>query len=131
MADEVTNEGFRAPVAARAAAAQPAEDPRADPRAGVTYERVPRHGRGDRPFDMPLAPIYGEPIDIDGLDGDWPYDPNMQVVFSNGETARGKKYAFDYVRSDYTAEALRTAPAAGRGQRRGGALHPGAGRAPR
>ncbi len=61
-------------------------------RRASTYEALPgRRSRSTDRFEMPLAPIYGEPIDIDGLDGDWHYDPNMQVVFSNRRDRPGQE----------------------------------------
>jgi transglutaminase-like putative cysteine protease len=109
VADELTNQGFRA-RSPRGQSLRSLEDPRDDPRSGVTYEAHRATVDVTDRFEMSLAPTYSEPIDIDGLGGDWQYDQNMQVVFSNDETAAGKEYAFDYVKSDYTVEALRTAP---------------------
>jgi transglutaminase-like putative cysteine protease len=109
VADELTNQGFRA-RSPRGQSLRSLEDPRENPRSGVTYQA--HHARvevTDR-FEMSLAPTYGEPVDIDGLGGDWQYDQNMQVVFSNDDTARDKEYSFDYVESEFTVEALRAAP---------------------
>ncbi|MFG3712055.1 transglutaminaseTgpA domain-containing protein [Micromonospora sp. NPDC047730] len=58
---------------------------------------------------MPLLPVYTEPVRTEDLNGNWLYDPNLQVVFSNRDNSRGKRYAFDYVRSTYTPEALQRA----------------------
>ncbi len=59
---------------------------------------------------MPLMPVYAEPVRTEDLSGNWLYDPNQQVVFSNRENARGKRYSFDYVRSTFSPSALRAAP---------------------
>jgi transglutaminase-like putative cysteine protease len=109
VADELTNQGFRA-RSPRGQSLRSLEDPRENPRSGVTYEAHRATVDVTDRFEMSLAPTYGEPIDIDGLGGDWQYDQNMLVVFSNEETARDKEYTFDYVKSDYTVEALRAAP---------------------
>ncbi|MGK5672285.1 transglutaminase TgpA family protein [Micromonospora sp. URMC 106] len=58
---------------------------------------------------MPLLPVYPEPVRTEDLNGSWSYDPNLQVIFSNRDNSRGKRYSFDYVRSTYTPEALRQA----------------------
>ncbi|MGW4502491.1 transglutaminase family protein, partial [Micromonospora sp. NPDC004336] len=58
---------------------------------------------------MPLLPVYTQPARIEDLNGAWSYDPNLQVVFSNRDDSRGKRYSFDYVRSSYTPAVLRQA----------------------
>ena len=60
-------------------------------------------------LSMSLMPVYAEPTRTDDLSDNWLYDTNQQVVFSNRENSRGRKYSFDYVRSTYTPEALRAA----------------------
>ncbi|MEV1316743.1 DUF3488 and transglutaminase-like domain-containing protein [Micromonospora arborensis] len=60
-------------------------------------------------LSMALMPVYAEPVRTEDLNGNWLYDPNQQVVFSNRENSRGRKYSFDYVRSTYTPAALRAA----------------------
>ncbi|SCL18337.1 Transglutaminase-like superfamily protein [Micromonospora pallida] len=61
-------------------------------------------------LNMRLMPVYAEPVRTDGLNGNWLYDRNLQIVFSNRENSRDKSYEFDYVRSRYTPELLRQAP---------------------
>ncbi|MEU4554831.1 transglutaminase TgpA family protein [Micromonospora violae] len=60
-------------------------------------------------LSMSLMPVYAEPTRTDDLSDNWLYDTNQQVVFSNRENSRGRKYSFDYVRSTFTPEALRAA----------------------
>ncbi|MET8358183.1 DUF3488 and transglutaminase-like domain-containing protein [Micromonospora sp. NPDC005171] len=60
-------------------------------------------------LSMSLMPVYAEPTRTDDLSDNWLYDANQQVVFSNRENSRGRKYSFDYVRSTFTPAALRAA----------------------
>ncbi|MEW1586419.1 DUF3488 and transglutaminase-like domain-containing protein [Micromonospora vinacea] len=60
-------------------------------------------------LSMSLMPVYAEPTRADDLSDNWLYDANQQVVFSNRENSRGRKYSFDYVRSTFTPDALRSA----------------------
>ncbi|MET8093879.1 DUF3488 and transglutaminase-like domain-containing protein [Micromonospora sp. NPDC005220] len=60
-------------------------------------------------LSMSLMPVYAEPTRTDDLSDNWLYDSNQQVVFSNRENSRGRKYSFDYVRSTFTPAALRAA----------------------
>ncbi|MCG5448123.1 MULTISPECIES: transglutaminase TgpA family protein [Micromonospora] len=60
-------------------------------------------------LSMSLMPVYAEPTSADDLSDNWLYDTNQQVVFSNRENSRGRKYSFDYVRSTFTPDALRAA----------------------
>ncbi|MET7946747.1 DUF3488 and transglutaminase-like domain-containing protein [Micromonospora sp. NPDC005324] len=62
-------------------------------------------------LSMSLMPVYAEPTSADDLSDNWLYDASQQVVFSNRENSRGRKYSFDYVRSTFTPDALRTAKA--------------------
>ncbi|MGC4838974.1 transglutaminase TgpA family protein [Micromonospora vinacea] len=60
-------------------------------------------------LSMSLMPVYAEPTRADDLSDNWLYDANQQVVFSNRENSRGRKYSFDYVRSTFTPAVLRAA----------------------
>lgn len=108
VADEVTAQGFRS-RSPNGSSLRNLEDPRDEPRSGVRYEAHQARVEVSDRFEMALAPTYGEPIRIEGLDGQWLYDTNMNVVFSNRANAREQDYTFDYVRSDFTPEALRAA----------------------
>lgn len=60
-------------------------------------------------LSMSLMPVYAEPVRTQDLNGNWLYDPNQQIIFSNRESSRGRKYTFDYIRSTYTPATLRAA----------------------
>ncbi|RSM69188.1 transglutaminase [Actinoplanes sp. ATCC 53533] len=86
------------------------EDPReGGTEAGGQFKQYRAEVEITNDFGQTLAPVYSTPIETDGLDGAWSYDPNTQVVYSNRTTTKGKKYSFDYVRAKYTAAELRTA----------------------
>ena len=108
VADDVTSEGFRS-TAPRGRSLRQLEDPRETPRSGVTYDQYSASVEMSADYQMQMAPTYGQPISVDGLDNDWLYDTGMQVVFSNRATARDRDYRFDFVRTRYTADALRDA----------------------
>ncbi|MFY1672245.1 transglutaminase TgpA family protein [Plantactinospora sp. WMMB334] len=61
-------------------------------------------------FVMPFLPVYTAPVTTRGIDGNWRYDPTMQVVYSERASSRGRNYSFDFVRSEYTPAALAAAP---------------------
>ena len=77
-------------------------------REGITRTRHQATVEVTENFDMPLLPVYAEPVQID-LNGRWSYDTNQQVLFSNQERSPGKRYEFEYVRSTYSPTALRQA----------------------
>jgi transglutaminase-like putative cysteine protease len=56
-----------------------------------------------------MLPVYSGTYQTSELGGGWSYDPNQQVIYSNGSTTKGKKYSFDYVRARFTPAQLRTA----------------------
>jgi transglutaminase-like putative cysteine protease len=60
-------------------------------------------------FNMPLLPIYADPVRMQDVEKSWLYDPAMQIVFSGRSQSKGKKYSFEYVRTDYTPAQLRAA----------------------
>ena len=104
VADQVTDDGLRQP---RAAAGSRVSDGlptrRSSPAPGVTYRAVPRRRSRSPTFDMPLAPIY-RPADRASTASTTPGSTTRTCRWSTptGSTAKGKKYAFDYVRADYT-----------------------------
>ncbi|MEV4617084.1 transglutaminaseTgpA domain-containing protein [Asanoa sp. NPDC049573] len=108
VADDVTSQGFRS-RSPQGRSLRQLEDPRAAPRAGVTYEQYSASVDISTDFQMQFAPIYGVPIGTDGLDNQWLYDTNQQVIFSNRANTRDKDYSFDFVRANYTEDALRAA----------------------
>ncbi|MFK3982106.1 DUF3488 and DUF4129 domain-containing transglutaminase family protein [Micromonospora sp. NPDC050397] len=103
-ADRVRSSGFedRAPTGSPL---NQLPDPRANPAPGVSFQTY-RAQVEVANFNMPLLPIYANPIGFSNVDNSWLYDRGMQVVFSNRRQSKGKKYAFDYVRATYTQKVL-------------------------
>jgi transglutaminase-like putative cysteine protease len=61
-------------------------------------------------FDMTLLPIYTQLKGFSNVGKGWLYDGNGQLVYSTRTTSsKVKSYRFDYVRSQYAPEALRSA----------------------
>jgi transglutaminase-like putative cysteine protease len=60
-------------------------------------------------FDMHLAPIYLDPLALQGLDRVWGWDPQFQTVGSRQASTKGRQYTVTYARRTYTAAALRRA----------------------
>ena len=54
-------------------------------------------------------PIYSQPTRISGLSGSWFYDPGSNVLHSDRETSTGKRYSMEFLHTEFTAAALRTA----------------------
>jgi transglutaminase-like putative cysteine protease len=61
-------------------------------------------------FNMRRAPLYPTLRSTGNFDGSWLYDADTGVLFSTRESSRGRRYEFDYVRTLYSEQALRTAP---------------------
>ncbi|MGI5216005.1 transglutaminase TgpA family protein [Plantactinospora sp. CA-290183] len=112
VADDLRRTGF----AARTPSGSPVTRTLPDPREGdqPAQRGVTRSAHQARveilDFNMPFLPVYAEPVNADGVDSSWLYDPNRQIVFSNRTQSRGQNYSFEYVRSAYTPEALAAAP---------------------
>ncbi len=58
---------------------------------------------------MQLLPVYAQPTKIQRLDGSWLYDEASGLVYSNRGYSTGKTYTFEYLRSEFSAAALRSA----------------------
>lgn len=110
VADELRPDGFRVRVPTGRPANRNLPDPTERDRRGVTQQRYRASVEVTKNLTMPLLPVYSEPVKTDDLSGSWLYDTNLQIVFSNRESSRGKRYAFDYVRSTFSPAALRAAP---------------------
>ncbi|MGW3784001.1 transglutaminase family protein [Micromonospora chokoriensis] len=110
VADELRPAGFLA----RSPSGRPANRDLPDPadRAARGVQRTTYRATVEvtKSLSMALMPVYAEPVRTEDLSGNWLYDPNQQIVFSNRENSRGRKYSFDYVRSTYTPAVLRAAP---------------------
>jgi transglutaminase-like putative cysteine protease len=111
VGDVINDQGFaNRPPAGRSVTRGSLPDPRqGGAPAGVNRQQYRATVRLTKDFDMSLAPTYPSVIGTRDLNTTWLYDPNAQVVFSNRESASDRTYSFDYVRSLYTPQALRTA----------------------
>ncbi|MGB2569630.1 transglutaminaseTgpA domain-containing protein [Micromonospora citrea] len=108
VADELRPDGFRVrPPNGRRVDRDLPEVPA---RQGVEQQRHRATVEVSRNLTMPLVPVYSDPVGVDGLSGNWLYDQNLGVVFSNRDNSRGKRYSFEYVRSTFSPAALRRAP---------------------
>ena len=108
VADDLTPAGFRnrPPSGGQTASSNL---PRAQLEMSGVSQKTYRAAVEILDFDMTLLPIYLSPIKIDKLDNAWLYDRGAQVVYSNRATSKGKRYTFEYVRTEYSPAALRTA----------------------
>jgi transglutaminase-like putative cysteine protease len=108
VADQLTNQGFgnRSPVGNSVNRGLP--NPRGGT-AGGTFQQYHAQIEVSNDLRQSMLPIYSNTILASDLGGGWSYDPNQQVIFSNRQTTKGKKYTFDYVRAAYTDDELRTA----------------------
>ncbi|MFC7273282.1 DUF3488 and DUF4129 domain-containing transglutaminase family protein [Paractinoplanes rhizophilus] len=108
VADQLTNQGFgnRSPVGNPVNRGMP--DPRGST-AGGEFQQY--HARIEISDDLQqsMLPIYSNTIRTADLGGGWSFDPNQQVIFSNRQTTKGKKYDIDYVRANYSEAELRRA----------------------
>jgi transglutaminase-like putative cysteine protease/hypothetical membrane protein len=112
VADELRRDGFHTRVPSGRAANRNLPDPAERDGPQLDRQRYRATVEVTKNLDMPLLPVYAEPVKTQNLNGNWLYDPNYQIVFSNRDNARGKRYAFDYVRSTYSPTVLREAPSA-------------------
>ncbi|MCP2327925.1 transglutaminase-like putative cysteine protease [Hamadaea flava] len=110
VADELSAGGFGTRVPNGTSIGNPLPDPYQRPSFGVTREKYTANVEVSKTFDMPLLPVYAEPVQTRKIGSDWSYDQNMQVVFSLRSRSGGRTYDFDYVRSTYTPQELNEAP---------------------
>jgi transglutaminase-like putative cysteine protease len=59
-------------------------------------------------WNMSRAPTFAHLDQVSGLDDDWRYDPEQQIVFSPESGASGS-FEFEYLRPEFDPDALRTA----------------------
>ncbi|GIF21180.1 transglutaminase-like putative cysteine protease [Actinoplanes tereljensis] len=113
VADQLTNLGFgnRAPVGNSVNRGLP--DPRGGT-AGGDFQQYHAEVEVTDALRQSMMPIYSNTVQISDIGGGWSFDPNQQVIFSNRQTTKGKKYEFDYVRASYTPTELRTADPLGK-----------------
>ncbi len=110
VADELRPNGFQVRVPTGRAANRSLPDPTERAGRGVEQQRYRATVEVTKNLNMPYIPVYAEPVKTEDLSGNWLYDRNLQVLFSNRERSRGKHYSFDYVRSTFSPAALRAAP---------------------
>lgn len=112
VADELNETGFKT----RTPSGQPVGDaPLPNPLdrpavIGVRRDAYQAKVEITKNFDMPMLPVFAEPVSTTKIDSNWSYDPNMGIVFSTRSRSPGRSYEFDFIRSTYTAAALRQAP---------------------
>jgi transglutaminase-like putative cysteine protease len=111
VADQVTAGGFRGsrPQGRSVPRALGDQDPRDAQVGGVNHREYTATVQISDRFDMPLLPFYLQPIRSEGIEANWFYDSDGQVVFSNTQQSVNMTYKFDYVRSKYSPSALRGA----------------------
>ncbi|MBN1172512.1 MAG: DUF4129 domain-containing protein, partial [Micromonosporaceae bacterium] len=59
-------------------------------------------------LDLHYLPVYQQPTRVEQIGKAWVYEPDSSVIYSAKQTTRKKRYTFDYVRSEYSASALRS-----------------------
>src|SRR6185369_634322 len=98
VADQLTNLGFgnRSPVGNSVSRGLP-PDPR-DSTTGGQFQQYHAQIEISDNLKQNMLPVYSNTVRTSDLGGGWAYDPNQQVIFSNRQTTKGKKYSFDYVR---------------------------------
>ncbi|MEV5694813.1 transglutaminase TgpA family protein [Micromonospora globbae] len=106
VADELRSDGFRV-TNPSGKPVRDLPDPAERVGPGIEQRRYQATVETSRDLAMPLLPFYSEPANVEDLNANWYYDNDRQIVFSNRENSRGKRYSFEYVRSTYTPAALR------------------------
>ncbi|MFD6680432.1 transglutaminase TgpA family protein [Micromonospora parva] len=109
VADELRPSGFQARNPSGRSVNRDLPNPAERAGPGVQQATYQATVEVTKSLSMSLMPVYAEPTRTDDLSDNWLYDTNQQVVFSNRENSRGRKYSFDYVRSTFTPAALRAA----------------------
>jgi transglutaminase-like putative cysteine protease len=109
VADEINPRGFRNRAPSGRAVTRGLPDPRESARTGVTYREHRATIKITRDFDMPFLPVYAEPTRTQKLDSSWFYDPNTTSIFSGRSRSKNRTYSFEFVRSEYSIDALRSA----------------------
>ncbi|MCA2212405.1 transglutaminase TgpA family protein [Jidongwangia harbinensis] len=108
-AGDVTAEGFANRSPRGRALARGLPDPR---REEVTRRATYKPYRAEVEIvdlNMALAPIYTSVIGAENLGNGWSYDPDMQVLYSNRNTTKDKKYVIEYVRPQFDPDDLKRA----------------------
>ncbi|MGS2619152.1 transglutaminase TgpA family protein [Micromonospora sp. LZ34] len=109
VADELRPDGFRVTPPTGRPANRDLPDPADGIHPGVAQNRYRATVEVTKNLDMPLLPVYAQPVRTEKLNGNWLYDDNRAILFSNREDSRDKRYSFEYVRSTYSPDTLRQA----------------------
>jgi transglutaminase-like putative cysteine protease/uncharacterized membrane protein YhaH (DUF805 family) len=111
VADELNQSGFRSRAPSGGDSVNSGSIPRpAGPFPGVIQKTY--HAEVTiLDLQMSTLPIYLQLSRVQKLDGNWLYDRNNQLLYSNRSSSKGKSYSFDYVHTEYSAAALQSAPA--------------------
>ncbi|GAA0803524.1 transglutaminase TgpA family protein [Spirilliplanes yamanashiensis] len=110
VGDVINETGFaNRPPTGRSVTRGNLPDPRQTAAAGVARQQYRATVQLTKDFNMNLAPSYASVVGTEDLNSTWLYDTNAQVIFSNRESGSDRTYSFDYVRTLYTPQALRTA----------------------
>ncbi|GAB2965457.1 hypothetical protein GCM10027280_62790 [Micromonospora polyrhachis] len=110
VADRLLPGGFAASNPSGRPVSRGLPDPRSGSRAGVTYQQHRADVETTAGFNMPLLPLYLDPLLMVELSSGWLYDTDQRIVFSRREQSKGRKYSFDYLRADYTPAVLEAVP---------------------
>jgi transglutaminase-like putative cysteine protease len=106
VADQITEEGFDHRAPRGASLAEPMPPPALAGRPGIALHR--HEARVEiLNWNMNRAPTFTELTGVSGLDDEWRYDLEQQVVFSPESGAAGLQYEFAYARPEYDPDALR------------------------
>jgi transglutaminase-like putative cysteine protease len=109
VADAIRIDGFGVRNPSGSSVTRGLPDPREGERPGVTQGKYRAEVDLTDAFNMPLLPIYPEPLSMGEVEGSWLYDDDMGIVFSSRSQSKGKKYSFEYVHTTYTPAALNAA----------------------
>jgi transglutaminase-like putative cysteine protease len=60
-------------------------------------------------FNMRFAPIFLQPTAASGFDADWVFDSGTNQLYARKGSTGKRQFQFDYVRTSFTADALRRA----------------------
>jgi transglutaminase-like putative cysteine protease len=110
VADELREDGFRIRNPNGQPLSRALPKPQDSPPKGVSYTRYRAKVEISSNFSVPLLPTYVQPTAMQDLGSGWLYDPNLQIIYSNRNVSKGKKYSFDYVRAEYSPAVLAAEP---------------------
>ncbi|HEY8472783.1 MAG TPA: DUF3488 and transglutaminase-like domain-containing protein [Natronosporangium sp.] len=105
VADQITERGFNHRNPQGASVSEPLPPSPTTVTAGVTRQNH-RAQVDILGWRMNRAPTYSDLTAVSGLDDDWRYDPEQQVVFNTDERISGS-YEFEYTRLEFDPDLLR------------------------